>query len=204
MSVSDPMPPSSPPEPSPIAPPHPLALALAERLRAHPGVRVLDFCTGRGRNATALRSAGFDVVAVADGDADRDDALPGGEPFAAAISTHGLLHGIPERIDARVAAIAARLEPGGLFFATFGSIADARFGRGTRLGPSTFAPDDGDERDVAHTYFTRAQLDRRLRRHFEIERMWEVEADAIAGSWAHARLPLHDAVHWFLVAHNRD
>ena len=170
-----------------------------------PGARVLDFCTGRGRNATALRAAGFEVVAVADGDVDRDDALPGaGETFAAAISTHGLLHGIPDRIDARVAAIAARLDRGGLFFATFGSIADARFGRGTRLGPSTFAPDNGDERDVAHTYFTRAQLDDLLRRHFEIERMWEVETDAIAGSWAHARQPLHDAVHWFLVARNRN
>ena len=170
-------------------------------MHALPSARVLDFCTGRGRNAAALRAAGFEVVAIADADVDHDDALPrAGETFTAVISTHGLLHGLPQTIVARVAEIAGYLDPGGLFYATFGSIADARFGSGARIGDSTFAPVDGDERGVAHTYFSRGQLDDLLRRHFVVERLWETGVDAVAGGWAHAQRPLRAAVHWFVVA----
>jgi protein-L-isoaspartate O-methyltransferase len=195
------MPPSSPLEPTPIARAHPLAAALIERLRARPRARVLDYCTGSGRNAAALSAAGFDVSTVADDDADPGGALAKLGPFAAIVSTHGLLHGTEDDIVNRIAALSASLEEGGALYATFGSVRDARFGRGRRIGPATFAPIDGDERGVAHTYFTREQIERLLLEfHLDIERLEESSADAVAGSWAHRTRPLSGAVHWFAIA----
>ena len=193
------MPPSSPPGQPSIRPPHPLALALIERLR--PGSRVLEFCTGSGRNLTPLRAAGFDAAAVADEAAAGYDlsSFPAG--FDAILSTHGLLHGTTADIAARVAALGALLSPGGLFYAVFGSTGDARYGRGERIAPATFAPLDGDERGVPHTYFTRSALSELLEPHLAIDSLDERAADAIAGSWAHPTQPLRGAVHWFVTAH---
>lgn len=177
---------------------------LAERLRARPEARVLDVCTGSGRNASALRAAGYDVSAIADTEASAiASALPPSGTFAAAISTHGLLHGTRETITANVAAIAARLEPGGLLYATFGSIRDARFNTGRRIAETTFAPLDGDERGVAHTYFTRDGLHELLRPHFIVEHLKEACVDAAAGSWAHRERPLSRAVHWYVAGRRR-
>lgn len=161
---------------------------------------MLDFCTGRGRNTAALRAAGFDVVAVADNDADRFDLRDDDGTFVAAISTHGFLHGTSKTIAQRLDRVARRLSHGGVLYATFGSVRDARFGRGLQLDPATFAPQDGDEAGIAHTYFTRAQLEDLLWRSFTVERLWEGDVDAIAGSWAHPTQPLSHAVHWFAVA----
>jgi hypothetical protein len=204
MSVSDPMAPSSPLDPAPIVRAHPLALLLVERLRARPGARVLDFCTGSGRNAGALRAAGYDVTAIPDAAADRSEFLmPGSAPFAAAISTHGFLHGTRAAIAARTARIADRLESEAPLYAVFGSVRDARFGSGRRLADETFAPLDGDERGVAHTYFTRVQLDELLRVHYIVERLEETGVDGVAGTWAHRESPLSNAVHWFVIARRR-
>lgn len=134
---------------------------------------------------------------------DRVDALRELGPFAAALSTHGLLHGTMAAIAASVAEIAASLERHGGIYATFGSTSDARFGRGTRLGASTFAPNDGDERGVAHTYFTRTQIADLFASDFVVEELAERSVDAIAGSWAHPRQPLCNAVHWFVIARRR-
>ncbi|MGA8533161.1 MAG: methyltransferase domain-containing protein [Candidatus Tumulicola sp.] len=192
---------SSPQERGTIRRPHPLASDLIERLRGRPGSRVLDFCAGSGRNGAALREAGYAVVALEDSVAERGGALPAelGE-FAAVISTHGLLHGTVGAIAQRMESIAEHLEPNGPFYATFGSARDARFGRGRRIDASTYAPLDGDERGVAHAYFTRAALEGLLHRHFVVERLEERYVDAIAGSWAHPTTPLSQAVHWFVVA----
>lgn len=198
------MPPSSPQDESSIRPPHPLAQRLIDRLRERPGSRVLDFCAGNGRNAAALRRAGYAVVAMPDSAAEDPDPLPASlGRFAAAVSTHGLLHGTTAAIARRVGAIAARLEPGAPFHAVFGSADDARFGKGRCIEPGTFAPLDGDERGVAHTYFTRAALHALLAAHFAIERLEERAVDAIAGSWAHPTQPLAGAVHWFAIARRR-
>ena len=149
----------------------------------------------------ALRAAGFNVATVDDDAADRNDALRESfGPFAAIVSTHGLLHGTERDIARRIETLAARLEEGGLLYATFGSVRDARFGRGLRIGPATFAPLDGDERDVPHTYFTRERLEQLLRRHFEVERLEESSVDAVAGSWAHRTRPLTGAVHWLAIS----
>ena len=181
--------------------PHPLTRSLVERLRGRPACRILDFATGSGRNADALRRAGHDVVAIRDGVAAGSDALPASlGAFSAALSTHGLLHGTRAAIATQLAAIAARLEPDGALYATFGSVRDARYGCGGRLAPSTFVPLDGDEAGVAHTYFTRAELAALLHPHFTIEQIEEREVDAIAGGWAHPTQRLTGAVHWFVVA----
>lgn len=191
------MPPSSPPERTSIRPPHPLALALAERLR--PGSRVLEFRTGSGRNLAALRAAGFVAAGIADDDPAGLQALP--KEFDAILSTHGLLHGTAPVVAADVAALAGLLLPGGLLYAVFGSTADARFGRGERLAPATFAPLDGDERGVPHTFFSRSALVALLRPHVAVDSLTRRRADAIAGSWAHRTQPLRGAVHWFVTAH---
>jgi hypothetical protein len=195
------MDPHSPPDRGTIRPPHPLARRLIERLSDRPGSRVLDFSAGSGRNAAALRAAGHDVVAVDDASAGAAGSLPATLGlFAAAISTHGLLHGALTAIAGTLESIADHLDDGGALYATFGSVRDARFGSGQRLGPATFAPLEGDERGVAHTYFTRTGLESLLEPHFVVERIEECDVDTIAGSWAHLQRPLSKAVHWFVVA----
>lgn len=183
--------------------PHPLAERLIERLQSRRDIRILDFATGIGRNAEALRRAGFSVVALSDEAAAENDPFdPPQEGFGAILSTHGLLHGTAAEVAARVRSIAALVEPGGWLYATFGSTHDARYGRGERLDGSTFAPADGDERGVAHAYFDRSQVCAMLEPLFELVSLEERGVDGVAGAWAH-RQPLEGAAHWFAVARKR-
>ncbi len=162
---------------------------------------MLDFCSGSGRNAAALRAAGFDVVEISDAGADSAEALSRAiGTFAAVVSTHGLLHGTVAEITARISRIGDRLVPDGLLYATFGSVRDARFGTGRRIAAATFTPLDGDERGVAHSYFTRTELESLLRPLYDIEALDENGVDSVAGSWAHRRRALANAVHWFVIA----
>lgn len=189
-----------------MRPPHPLALRAIERLRDRlPGlVRVLDVASGSGRNAAALRQAGFDVLAIDDDTAMRAGAMRSLRgAFAGAVSSHGFLHGTAAEVAERLDALAAHLEPDAVLAATFGSVNDARFGRGTEIDPSTFAPDDGDEAGVAHAFFTQSQLCALLEPEYEIESMEERGVDEIAGKWAHRKAPLSGAVHWFVLARRR-
>jgi hypothetical protein len=161
----------------------------------------LDFASGRGRNRRALREAGLRVVSVADGVSDSATPLAGiTDRFAAAISSHGLLHGTPVSVGDKLTSIAERLEPGGLLYATFGSSRDARFGEGERVDAWTFAPTDGDERGVAHAYFDRNRLRMLLEPHFAIESLEERAVDDVVGTWAHPGSPLRGAIHWFVTA----
>ena len=173
---------------------HPLAREAIARLPR--GARVIEIGHGSGRNHRALEAAGFEVVHLG------AEAAPAGGA-AGALSTHALLHGTPEEIAALLVEIARGLAAGAPFLATFGSQRDARFGAGTRLGPATFAPTEGDERGIAHTYFDEAELRSTLDERFAIAELREVDVDAIAGGWAHERAPLSGAVHWFVVAHRR-
>ena len=157
---------------------------------------MIEIGHGSGRNHRALEAAGFEVVHFS-------SELDPATGAAGALSTHTLLHGTPEEIAALLAEIARGLAAGASFLATFGSQRDARFGTGTRLGPATFAPTEGDERGIAHSYFDEATLRGALDELFAIEELREVEVDAIAGGWAHERAPLSGAVHWFVVAHRR-
>jgi SAM-dependent methyltransferase len=183
---------------------HPLVQRLTECLRGERGRRVLDFGTGSGRNAAALRDAGFAVIALDDAAAASDEPLIRlNERVAAVLSTHGLLHGTAPAIAARVRAVATALEDGGWLCATFGSSRDARFGKGERINDSTYAPISGDERGVAHTYFSREELRALLEPQFAIESLTEHGVDRVAGSWAHQERPLTGAVHWFVIARKR-
>ncbi|MBV8343880.1 MAG: hypothetical protein JO190_02675 [Candidatus Eremiobacteraeota bacterium] len=162
---------------------------------------MLDFAAGRGRNTRALRDAGLRVVSVADGVAESATPLGGiTDRFAAALSTHGLLHGTQSIVSDKVISIAQHLEPGGLLFATFASARDARFGKGERVGAWTFAPTEGDERGIAHAYFGRGRLRAMLAPHVTIESMEERCVDDVVGAWAHPESPLRGAVHWFVIA----
>lgn len=171
------------------SPPHPLALDLIERLRDRPGARVLEVGTGSGRNTRALVAAGLRVHASP------DDSL-----FAAALSTHALLHGTPATLTRDLAMIANALEDGAPLFGTFGSTRDARYQTGTLVEPHVYAPESGDECGVAHVYFDESRLREVLAPHFIIESMHEVAVDEIAGKWAHQAAPLRGAVHWFVIA----
>jgi len=179
---------------------HPLAVRLIEHLRGAREIRVLEFASGAGRNTRALREAGFEVVTIDDPTA--ASAAPfAGVPgrFAAALSTHGLLHGAPAIVVENVSQIARRLAKKGMLYATFGSVRDSRFGRGERIDASTFAPSEGDERGVPHVFFDRDQLVALLGPHFTIESLEEHVVDDVAGSWAHRERPLSGAVHWLAV-----
>ncbi|MBV8490962.1 MAG: class I SAM-dependent methyltransferase [Candidatus Eremiobacteraeota bacterium] len=165
---------------------------------------MLDFATGRGRNAAALELAGLQVTALDDATAASDApfARLGEGRFDAAISTHGFLHGNAAEIERRVRAVARHLTPGAPFYATFGSSRDARFGRGMRIDERTYAPADGDEAGVAHAFFDRDSLRAILEPVLAIETLEERMVDEIAGSWAHRERPLERAVHWFAIAAN--
>jgi SAM-dependent methyltransferase len=191
----------SPPQARTIAPPHPLALRLLERLRARARNRVLDFSSGSGRNALALRRAGLAVVEIDDRAAASQRPFAGvAGPFTGTLSTHGLLHGTPATIAANLVGIAGLLEPEGLLYGTFGSMRDARFGRGERVAEFAYALDEGDERGVAHTFYDRQRLSALLRTHFAVESLEEHVVDGLAGRWAHRESSLSGAVHWFAVA----
>ncbi len=173
-------------------PPHPLALALIERLRERSGAHVLEVGPGSGRNTQALTGAGLVV-----------SALPAKRPCAAALTTHALLHGTPVSIGSQLDAIADALEPGAPLFATFASVRDARYGSGEKLEPHVYAAPDGDEAGVAHAYFNDLRLRALLEPRFSVESMRETNVDDIAGTWAHQMQPLRGAVHWFVVGVRR-
>lgn len=131
----------------------------------------------------------------------REDAR---DAFAAVVSTHALLHGTPNSIALRLRWLSLALADGGLLFATFGCVRDARFGNGRRVDDDTFAPSEGDEAGVPHAYFSGKTLQTVLSPHFVVETLEEVPVDGIAGRWAHQNVPLRGAVHWFSVARRRD
>ncbi|MEO9171263.1 MAG: hypothetical protein ABI278_08805 [Candidatus Aquilonibacter sp.] len=171
-----------------LRPSHPLALELIERMRERRGAHILEVGRGSGRNLRALESAGFHVV---------DFSGSFGGLCAGALSTHALLHGTSTEIALLLEQVAGRIERGAPFFCTFGSARDARFGQGTRIDAQTFAPVDGDEAGVAHTFFSESQLREVLRDRWIVESLVEGNADNIAGRWAHGKKPLERSVHYF-------
>lgn len=196
---------ASPQSQDTIAAAHPLARVLIARLGPRADLPVLDFGAGRGRNTRALRDAGPRVVSVADAVAESAAPLAGiTDRFAAALSTHALLHGTASIVAEKTAVIAQRLEPRGLLYATFGSSRDARFGKGERIDDWTFAPLEGAERGVAHAYFDREHLVALLEPLFMIESLEERDVDDVVGAWAHRDAPLRGAVHWFAIAAKHD
>jgi SAM-dependent methyltransferase len=186
--------------------PHPLAALLIARYRAA-GLTgpVLDVAAGSGRNTRALVDAGIPVLST------RDDEpytqLPGGrDTFAAAISSHGYLHGTTAKLRLGFAELRRVLKTDAPFYVTLGSLHDPRFGFGLALDERTFAPGDGPEAGIPHAFFERDGI-LELLRGFAIESMDEVDATAIVGPGAHPE-PEDGAepqrvMHWLVVAHER-
>lgn len=181
---------------------HPLASRLATiyRERSLTGP-ILEIAAGRGRNTRALLDLGLQVVST------RDDEpitqLPGGRnSYAAALSTHGYLHGTTPKLRAGLAELRRVLRAGAPIAITLGSIGDARFGFGTALDDNTFAPGDGDEAGIPHAYFDRDGVRELLRGLFTLESLEEVGVDAIVGRWAHtSEMGMR---HWFVLARNAE
>jgi hypothetical protein len=180
--------------------PHPLAERLIERYRAAAwDLPVIEIAAGIGRNSHAIQAAGIPLVAT------RDDEpytqLPGErEAYAAALSSHGYLHGATAKVRAGLAELRRVLRPGAPIYITLGSIHDERFGFGEALDEWTFAPGDGPEMGIPHGFFDRDTIVELLR-GFTIESWEEVDATAIAGTWAHEPAEEPERIlHWFVVA----
>ena len=178
-------------------PPHPLTLALIERLEgASPGP-VLEIGAGSGRNRRALQAAGFFVRSH-----EPAELRTVGGVYTGALSTHALLHGTRDAIAAAIDCICGLLAPGAPLLFTLGSKTDARFGQGEQVAPDTYAPLEGDEAGVSHTYFDKEGC-RTMLDGLHIESLRVHRVDMIAGKWAHTQTPLHGAVHWFVIARTR-
>jgi hypothetical protein len=179
--------------------PHPLAEALIERYRSDALTGpVLEVHAGSGRNTAALRAARIEVVATADDEPYTQ--LPGArESYAAALSTHGFLHGTTAKLRLGIGDLRRVLKTGAPVYLTLGSLHDPRFGFGLALDERTFAPGDGPEAGIPHAFFERdGILD--LFRGFAIESMDEVDVTGIVGTWAHPDPDAEKIVHWFVVA----
>jgi len=177
---------------------HPLASRLLEMYIAA-GLRgpILEIAGGSGRNTRFLLGANVPLVTT------RDDEpytqLPGGRGlYAAALSTHGYLHGTVAKLRAGMGELRRVLTDDAPIAITLGSVDDARFGFGDALDDNTYAPGDGDEAGIPHAYFDRDGVIELLRPLFTIDALDEVDVDEIVGSWA------HDSPggmrHWFVIA----
>ncbi len=199
------------------SPAHPLALRLLNK-QGTSQPRVLEVGAGSGRNLSALLRAHLDVTSL-DEDAERITRLrreypeqknnllcaaytqlpKGANGYDAVLSTHALLHGDVSRIRAVLAEIRRVLRSEGRAYFTLGCTADARFGAGKRIADATFAPTNGDEQGVPHSFFDKAGA-QDLLRGFIIEELSKQAVDDLAGKWAHETTMLRGAVHWFVVA----
>jgi len=171
-------------------------------LRSSGGTSILEIGSGSGRNTQAMRSRGFEVMAVAD---DRIDLLATevtGRAFDGALSSHGLLHGTRAGIDAVLQSTAAALRSAAPLYATFGSKSDVRYGAGKQIDAGVFVAESGEEAGVAHAFFDRAGLRALLERDFTIIELREESVDRVVGRWAHRSRPT-GSVHWFVRARRK-
>jgi hypothetical protein len=181
---------------------HPLAEELAARYRdAGLTGPVIEIAAGSGRNTRYLVDWGIPVVSTRD-DEGYTQLTGGRNLYGAALSTHGYLHGTVPKLRLGFAELRRVLRRGAPIALTLGSIEDARFGLGVALDDTTFAPGDGPEAGIPHSYFDRAGVVEVLAPAFTVESSREVNVDDIVGRWA------HDAPsgmwHWFVTAHRND
>lgn len=177
---------------------HPLAAELATLYRER-GLTgpIVEIAAGSGRNTRFFVERGIPIVST------RDDAaytqVPGGRNlYAAALSTHGYLHGTVAKLRLGFAELRRVLRPGAPIFITLGSIKDPRFGLGVAVDDVTFAPGDGDEAGIPHPYFDRDGVLDVLQPAFTVEAHVERNVDDIVGRWAHTALA--ERWHWFVRA----
>jgi hypothetical protein len=181
---------------------HPLAAGIAAAYRkGRLNGPIIEIAAGSGRNTRFLVDAGIAIVSTRDDESYTQ--LPGGRDlYAAALSTHGYLHGTVAKLRLGFAELRRVLRPGAPIFITLGSIEDARFGLGVAIDEITYAPGEGDEAGIPHTYFDRAGVAEVLAPAFTVESLEEVNVDDIVGRWAH-ETPA-GMWHWFVVARRND
>lgn len=114
------------------------------------------------------------------------------------LATHVLQHGTWATLRATIAELARVAQAGTVLGLVFASTADARYGKGRLVETQCFAALEGDEINVTHIYLTEAQIRAELTSDFVVDRIEHVDANAIAGSWAH-RNP-EGLRHFFVVA----
>ncbi len=181
---------------------HPLALDLGRRYRDD-GLSgpIIEIAAGSGRNTRYFVDSGVPIVSTRDDESYTQ--LPGGRNlYAAALSTHGYLHGTVAKLRAGFAELRRVLRPGAPVYFTLGSIKDARFGLGEPFDATTFAPGDGDEAGIPHSYFDRDGVLDVLTPAFIAETLDERNVDSIVGRFAHESPS--EMWHWFVVAHRND
>jgi hypothetical protein len=181
---------------------HPLAQRLIEDLqRERITGPVLEVGSGQGRNTRALVEAGLEVVAT--DDAAQYTQLPAArESMAAALSTHGYLHGTSPKLRAGIAELARVLRADAPVYLTLGSIDDVNFGFGSQIDEQTFAAGDGPEAGIPHVYLDRDSVTELLRA-FTIESLDSVNVDEIVGRWAHDDSEPPGKRHWFVIARKK-
>jgi SAM-dependent methyltransferase len=139
---------------------------------------VLDLGAGSGRHSIYLASQGFRVVALDVSETSLTrlndastanqnitivrhemDKLPFIEGyFDGVLSTHVIHHGTVEEIGRTVHEIYRVLSEGGLVFLIVLSNNDPRIGKGIFLEPNTWIVQAGDERGIAHHFFSKEEL----------------------------------------------
>jgi len=181
---------------------HPLAEELAARYRfAGLTGPIIEIALGSGRNARYLVDSGIPVVSTRDDESFTQ--LPGGRNrYGAALSTHGYLHGTVPKLRLGFAELRRVLRRGAPIAITLGSIEDARFGLGIPFDETTFAPGDGPEAGIPHSYFDRAGVFELLAPTFTVESLCDVNVDSIVGRWAHEAPS--GMRHWFVTARRND
>ena len=161
---------------------------------------MIEVHAGSGRNTRALHAAGIPVVAT--NDDEPYTQLPGArDTYAAALSTHGFLHGTTAKLRLGIGDLRRVLKSGAPIYITLGSLHDPRFGYGLALDERTFAPGDGPEIGIPHAFFERDGI-LELLRGFAIESMDETDTTDIVGTWAHPYGPesAERIIHWLVVA----
>jgi hypothetical protein len=162
---------------------------------------IIEIAAGSGRNTDFFVGQGIPIVSTRDDESYTQ--LPGGRNlFAAALSTHGYLHGTPAKLRVGFAELRRVLKAGAPIAITLGSINDARFGLGVAVDETTFAPGDGAEAGIPHPYFDRTGVIDILAPAFTIESLTEVNVDDIVGRWAHEAST--GLWHWFITARRND
>ncbi len=158
-------------------------VALAPILQQRGARRVLDLACGAGRHLVYLARAGFQMYGMdiaANGlkyarqwlsreqltaqlaQSDMNAVPYVGESFDAVICIHAIQHQTRSNLFETTRAILRVLYPGGLFFSTFPSRRDRRFGQGREVEPNTFLSVFRPDVGIPHHYCNLAEIEELL------------------------------------------
>ena len=194
-------------------PPLPEVVAMADRLEASGGRRVLDIGCGLGRHTVYLAARGFEVTATDNAPAAlaacRENVekagvkttlietemmempFPGGH-FDGIVASHVIHHADGPTVRRIVRLITDTLAPGGLLVWAMPSTRHGNCGMGREIDPGTWVDENHQEGPIPHHYCTEVEV-RELLHGYDIESMSEAERE-VEGK-------VH--VHWRVLARKR-